>query len=381
VNANAGPAQPVDGDDIEQIIATIWEDLLGVSNVGSDESFFDLGGTSLIAARMFALITQRCGRRLPISTLVNAPTIAQLADVVRDVEHEAKGIVEIQKGDGSRPPLFLIHAEGGHVLMYRELAHFLGEDWTVYGIQSRGLDGSSEPSDSIEEMASRYISEMREIQPSGPYFLGGWCLGGMIGIEMASQLEASGERVDWLGMIQNRHPNYWKQRDQAPRVKQSVWRAGDRFAIESSNLSGLDGLAKLQYLVRKARRALTQLWARMPIRGKRSALVTELVATEACTRAHRDAYWSYEASPYGGRVAVLVSTDQPRGVQSDPTLGWGPFLQGPTELYEVLSHHGNVIHGERSRIVADIISSSIDALLSSQKTETDHAESGAEPTR
>src|SRR5690606_16298158 len=97
---SGGTQSPAGGDEIERTIATIWEELLGIGDIGVDDSFFDLGGTSLTAARMFALISQRCGRRLPLSTLVNAPTVAQLAAAVRDVAQETPSLVEIQPGDG-----------------------------------------------------------------------------------------------------------------------------------------------------------------------------------------------------------------------------------------------------------------------------------------
>ena len=362
------------GDGIEQIIATIWEDLLGVSQIGPDDSFFDLGGTSLSAARMFALITQRCGPRLPLSTLVNAPTVATLADAVRNAGEETPSLVEIQRGDGRAAPLFLIHAEGGHVLMYRDLARLLGTDMTVFGLQSRGLDGSSEPSHDIEEMAGRYVAEIRTVQPDGPYFLGGWCLGGTIAYEMAKQLESQGEEVAWLGMIQARHTSYWQSRDQAPTVQRVAWRVADRTAFESKSISELTGKAKLQYIAEKARRGAMRSVARVSADRPRGALVTELAAANACGRAHLDAYWAYDPGPYDGRVAFVRASNQPLGVQPDPTLGWGPLLKGEVEMYEIPAFHGNIIHGERTELVAHVLRPSIDAA----RRATVAAESGAD---
>jgi phthiocerol/phenolphthiocerol synthesis type-I polyketide synthase E len=355
-----GAADP-SSDQVDQIIATIWEELLGVERIGPDESFFDLGGTSLTAARMFALITQRCGPRLPLSTLVNAPTVATLADAVRNADAETPSLVQIQSGDGLTPPVFLIHAEGGHVLMYRDLARLLGTDLTVYGIQSRGLDGSSEPSDDIEEMADRYVSEIRKVQPDGPYYVGGWCLGGTIAYEMAKKLEDQGQEVAWLGMIQARHTSYWQSRDQAPTVQRLAWRVADRTSFESQSIAELEGKAKLQYITEKARRTAMRSMARVSADRPRGALVTELAAANACGRAHLDAYWSYDPGPYDGRVAFVRATNQPSGVQPDPTLGWGPLLKGEVELYEIPAFHGNIIHGERTAMVAEVLRPSIDA--------------------
>jgi phthiocerol/phenolphthiocerol synthesis type-I polyketide synthase E len=353
-------------DDIQLAIASIWEDLLGVSGIGPNESFFDLGGTSLTAARMFALLTQRTGRRLPISTLVNASTIGALARAVREADDESPSLVEIQVGDGSRPPLFLIHAEGGHVLMYRDLARELGPEWSVFGIQSRGLDGESQPSNSIEEMAGRYISEIRSVQAEGPYYLGGWCLGGTIGFEMARQLEEAGERVAWLGMIQSRHPSYWASRDGAPLTKRLAWRAADRTSFESASVAERQGREKMGYVAEKVRRSAMRAWARVPLEGDRGAMVTELAAAGACGRAHLEAYWAYDPPPYDGRVVLVRSSSQPHGIEPDHSLGWASLLQGETEYYEVPSYHGNIIHGERVPLVADIIRSSVQAAIQSE---------------
>lgn len=367
---------------VEETIAKIWEELLGVRGVGPNESFFELGGTSLAAARMFALITERLGRRLPLSTLVTANTISSLAAIIRDgAESETPSIVEVQLGDGTKPPIFLMHAEGGHVLMYRDLALGLGPEWTLYGIQSRGLDGATQPSDSVEEMAARYLSEVRQVQPEGPYYLGGWCLGGTIGYEMTKLLEAEGEKVAWLGMIQTRHTEYWASRDEAMALRRLTWRTADRLAAETENLSELRGKAKFRLVSEKARRVVMRSWARVDVDGPRHSYVTELAASNACDAAHLKAYWAYEPEPYDGKVTILYSSNQPRGVEPDPTLGWAPLLRGEVDLYEVPGHHGNVIHGERIPIVADIIRTTIEAARSEASANHEPRVGAAEGSR
>ncbi len=343
-------------DMIEATIAKIWEELLGVSDVGPDESFFELGGTSLAAARMLALVTDRLGRRLPLSTLIASNTVASLAAAIRDgSEVETPSIVEIQAGDGTKPPIFLIHAESGHILFYRDLAETLGSEWTVYGIQSRGLDGATLPSDSIEEMADRYLSEVRHLQPEGPYYLGGYCLGGTIGYEMTKLLAADGEQVAWLGMIQARHTDYWTSRDQAMVLRRLAWRGADRLVRESSALSELSGTAKFRYVGEKARRVTMKSWARVEVDGPRNSYVAELAASNACDVAHQKAYWDYVPEPYDGKVTFVYSETQPHGVEPDPTLGWAPLLRGEVDLYSVPGHHNNIMEGERVPMLADIL--------------------------
>lgn len=196
--AYAAPGTPV-----EKELAGLWQKLLGVGRIGLNDDFFELGGSSIIAASLFASIEKMFGKRLPLAVLYEAPTIGKLA---AHLGNERPGdawkcLVGIQ-GGGTRPPLFLVHGAGGNILIYRELALRLGAEQPVYGLQSQGLDGRQPPLHSIEEMASRYIEEVRAARPHGPYLLGGYCLGGSIAVEMAHQLRTAGEKVALVALFE-----------------------------------------------------------------------------------------------------------------------------------------------------------------------------------
>jgi len=181
---------------VERKLAAIWEDVLGVKPIGIRTSFFDFGGNSLIAVRLFAKMQPVLGRELPISTLFRAPTIEKLAKELRPNagDESYPTLVPIKPG-GSKPPFFCAHGGLGGTLYFGPLASHLSPDQPFYGIESEGLDGSTMRHATLEEMASYYISEIRRIQPHGPYFLGGYCLGGIIAFEMAQQLLRRGEQV------------------------------------------------------------------------------------------------------------------------------------------------------------------------------------------
>lgn len=188
---------------VQQTLHRIWTEVLGLAPTGINDDFFDLGGNSLAAAELFSRIERAFGKRLPLSTLYQAPTIRKMAAHV-GTEMPCttwKCLVKIQ-GEGSRPPLFLAHGAGGNVLVYRELAHRLGNYQPVYGLQSRGLDGTQPLLTSIEDMAACYLSEIRTVQAHGPYLLGGYCMGGTIAIEMARQLRSDGETVALLALFE-----------------------------------------------------------------------------------------------------------------------------------------------------------------------------------
>jgi len=191
------------GNEIEQGVANIWHELLGVEQVRIHDNFFDLGGNSLIAVSLFARIEKVFGKKLPLSTLYESPTVEQLANILRNEEWTApwSSLVKIKLG-GTKPPLFLVHAAYGNVLNYRALASHLGSDQPVYGLQARGLDGKQPFLTRIEDMAAYYVSEIKNIQPEGPYLLGGYCLGGTIALEMARQFHAQGQEVPLLALLE-----------------------------------------------------------------------------------------------------------------------------------------------------------------------------------
>lgn len=189
-------------DETENRLRKIWEDLLGVSPIGLNQNYFELGGSSILAAGLFARIEREFHRRLPLTSLFEAPTVAELAVLLRDGETTAEWspLVTIQ-AKGSRPPLFLMHGGGGNVLIYSALAKHLGTDQPVYGLQSPGLNGKRPFLKTIEEMATLYLQGLRRFQPHGPYYLGGYCLGGTLAYEMAQRLRDQGEEVALLALF------------------------------------------------------------------------------------------------------------------------------------------------------------------------------------
>jgi aspartate racemase len=193
-------------DSIEAQLVTIWQKVLDVAPVGVADNFFDLGGHSLLAVRLFAQIENRFGKALPLATLFQAPTIRDLAAVLR---HEGcrqwSSLVAI-RASGSKPALFCIHGAGANVLIYRPLANHLDSDHPVYALQALGLDGVTRPLTRVEEMAAHYLKEIRAVQPKGPYYLVGGSFGGLVAFEMAHQLQAAGEQVAMLALLDTYSP-------------------------------------------------------------------------------------------------------------------------------------------------------------------------------
>ncbi|HHW1646974.1 non-ribosomal peptide synthetase [Pseudomonas aeruginosa] len=178
-------------DDYERTLAGLLGELLDRPQVGIRDSFFDLGGTSLSAMRFMLLIEKRYGVDLPMAALIETPTVEGLAERLRErsAVRAFDPLVPIRAG-GSRPPLFLVHPLGGHVLCYLPLVRALPPDQPVYALQAAGTGQGSTPLAVLEDIAASYLAAIRRVQPEGPYYLGGWSFGGFVAYEMARQLRA-----------------------------------------------------------------------------------------------------------------------------------------------------------------------------------------------
>lgn len=195
---NAGP--PVSGSHVaprtptELMLAGIWTKVLGVKQIGVHDDFFEFGGHSLLAAQAVSEIRRRTGKTLPLAALYQMPTIDQVAQVLnKESPAPAVSPVLAQK-TGSRTPLFWVGIN-------TYLPRYLGPDQPLYGIISQGQLDRPVIHDSVEELAARLIKEMRRVQPSGPYLLGGHCFPGMVALEMAQQLSGQGEDIALLCLV------------------------------------------------------------------------------------------------------------------------------------------------------------------------------------
>ena len=331
---------------IEKALANIWQEMLAVEQVGVHDNFFELGGHSLLAVRLFAVIEKKFGKRLPLATLFQAPTVAEVADLLEREDRSAawSSLVPLQRL-GSKQPFFCVHAVGGNVLEYYDLARHLGPEQPFYGLQSRGLDGKQQPHTRITEMAAHYIKEIREFQPDGPYLIGGRSLGGMIAFEMASQLKAAGQDVGLLALLDSYPVGYSKMAQPAGTFGGTVGRTVRRLRAHLSNLRGLSFKEKSLYLFEKAQYA--------PIRMK--SLVWRAIYRCyknlgcALPRALRDvpefnwlAAHTYVPHLYDGKVTLFWASRDVRA-SFDLVTGWRVLAGGGMDVHEIPGSHLDMI--------------------------------------
>jgi acyl transferase domain-containing protein len=226
----SAPATAAPRDDYERALCGLWSELLGAPNVGIHDNFFDLGGHSLIAVRLFSRIRKLYSVSFGLAVLFEAPTVAACAALLRkelgtpagepsspvapapvaaltdrsgvpmDVIRRSPCLVPIQP-NGARRPLFTFPGIGGNVVGFQALTKSLPPDQPVIGLQSLGVDGGHQPLLSMREIAAHFITELRSVQPVGPYLLGGFSFGGIVGLEVAQQLQAAGDRVELLALF------------------------------------------------------------------------------------------------------------------------------------------------------------------------------------
>ncbi|MEM7344017.1 MAG: amino acid adenylation domain-containing protein [Chloroflexota bacterium] len=187
---------------VELQLGQIWQEVLDLTNISIRANFFDIGGHSLMAIRLMALIQEQFDQKLALATLFEYPTIETFAAFLQQQTTTEMGspIVPIQRR-GTKPPLFFVPGPAGNPIYLYPLARHLGSDQPFYGLQSPGLDGSTEPLATIEAVAAHFVTAIQQIQPEGPYYLGGHSAGGKVALEMAQQLLHQGHQVAMLAIF------------------------------------------------------------------------------------------------------------------------------------------------------------------------------------
>ena len=355
-------------DSLEQMLVQLWARILEVPRVGVHDNFFEMGGHSLLAVRLMAEIERRLKVRLPLALLLQSPTVAALAQCLRDGNWKPswQSLVPVRPG-GSKPPLFLMHAHGGNVLEYYPLATHLDPDQPVYALQSRGLDGHIVKGQSVEEMAAEYVREIRNLQPSGPYFLGGFCFGGLLALDAARQLRAAGEDVALLVVIQTIHPAAARFRPEVSRFRRLWLRVLRRMGLEREKLShrGAHYFRERAERVWEVASALPAIWFEdLTGRSERSAKKPAMSYVLAAITIENDKASSrYTPRPYAGNVLLLRARHHLPGLVAGDSLGWEDIFRGNLKICEVPGYQENILLEPHVARLAGVISAHLHSEL------------------
>ncbi|MEP1076598.1 amino acid adenylation domain-containing protein [Leptolyngbya sp. PL-A3] len=403
----------------ESTLANIWQDLLRLKQVSIYDNFFELGGHSLLATQMASRIRDAFSVDIPLRRIFEAPTIAQLAHILETLQtttslsqtpplirldrtahrrslasltppppptpspppptplplaptasHSWTPLVPLALG-GTQPPLFCIHPIFGMVLPYMELAHHLGGDRNLYGLQPLGLDGKHPPINQIEAMARYYIQAIQTIQPHGPYYLGGWSFGGLVAFEMAQQLTQAGESVALLAIFDTAAPIAANR--PTPResltflLKTALWSTLP-FLLDY----GAIAISRLSQVLQRSRAISTQTtsqsdwlsrwqwWAIARLMPEESRLrLLDESAIGPMLRifaANSQAAYHYAPQPYPQPITLFQAMGASQHSQSDTTLGWNqltPYVQ----VHTVPGNHLSMLKPPHVQTLAQILKS------------------------
>ena len=338
-------------DDVEKRLAEIWQDVLGVNRVEAGDDFFELGGHSLLALRLIARVETVFARKIPVSAVFQARTVAQMANLLREESQppRASSIVEIQS-HGHRPPLMLVHGAGGGMLWgYTALAQHLGTDQPVYAFKSRGLDGGEEFA-TIEEIARHYVADLRAFQPHGPYCLGGYCFGGNVAYEMAREIRAHGEQVALLALINCMPPNSSYERI----------RFSPAFGVEflknvaywSRYVLRLKHGRRWEFLSWKLRAIRTKLQHKLRLSGAASLdfniadfvdLASQPEGRRSLWEAHAHALFQHHPKAYAGRITLFRTQGHALLCSFNEAYGWRDLATDGVAVHIVSGAHETVM--------------------------------------
>ncbi|MEI6226976.1 MAG: alpha/beta fold hydrolase, partial [Deltaproteobacteria bacterium] len=296
-----------------------------------------------LAARLFARIERSTGVSLPHGALLEHQTVEQLATLIR-ARRQGTGVhppgpffvVPIHAG-GTRAPFFCVHGAGGNVLNLVALGRHLASDRPFYGVQARGLDGVEPPFSSIEQMADAYLAEIRAVQPRGPYFLGGYCGGGLVAYEMAQRLRATGERVALLALIDSPSPLL-----PPPESRIRRW---SRMLREKDAGSILER-ARLKW--RRDTGAARTAGALRFHKGRGGPIPHEL-RDQWLTNEFMQTAASYEIRPYSGELVLFRARDE--SVAGPANLGWGDLAAGGLRVEDVPGDHHSLAEEPHVRVL------------------------------
>ena len=326
-----GPENP-----LELQLQLLFERVLKTAPISVDASFFELGGDSLQALELLVEIEKSTGRQLPLGTLYQSSTVEALAREIRTRASDRpwSSLVPLQTS-GKRPPLFLLHTTPGDILGYGNLVYRLGPDQPCYGLQSLGLKDPGLSHTSVPQMARYYVDLVREFQPHGPYYLGGWCYGGIVAVEMARLLKQQGEDIALLALLEtvamparwSNIPYFLHRLRCFARMSPDRWinyfRAKARYTRESR-------------IANKMRFRQADMSPDGEIRDPR------LLKLEQVYNTNLTALKDYRTEPFDGRVTLFNAAEKDSALIPDPQYGW-VGLAREIKVHEVPGNHDTML--------------------------------------
>jgi thioesterase domain-containing protein/acyl carrier protein/NAD(P)-dependent dehydrogenase (short-subunit alcohol dehydrogenase family) len=380
--------------ELQSAIASLWQELFAISPIGIHDNFFDLGGDSMLAIQLVARLQEHFQVELPLAEALQHPTVAEQAATIEMTRRGGRSqqpspIVTIQPV-GEHPPFFCIHPAGGIVHCYVELARLLGKEQPFLALQHPGIDGNPAPYSTFEAMATHYLAAIREVQPHGPYYLGGWSFGGTVAFEIAQRLLAAGETVALLAMLDTPAPTTVGGMALRPAFDAAgifVFMArsigavfGSELNITYEQLKDLTPAEQFDYVLAQAVRSQD---AQALAQG-REQLVRIIELFKLSDVAER----SYIPRVYPGRITMLrvqsMDDYEFTGYKNhpqlhNPTFGWDTLSTQPVEVHQVPGTHMSMVAHPYVPVIAATLQQVLTTAQAGGATQNHPAEATVRP--
>jgi amino acid adenylation domain-containing protein len=330
--------------EVERALAAVWQAVLGVERVGRHDDFFALGGDSMRAVEVVAR-ARRVGLDVTLRQLFERPVLAGLAATEDVAAAPTWPSLVAVRPHGAKPPLFCVPPHGGTTLVFTDLARCLGPDQPVYGLEPVGLRGEAAPHARIEAMAAHYLSEIRALQPEGPYYLGGKCFGGIVAFEMAQQLRAQGQEVALLALFDVMRPPNLAPPERADRPRGHYVR---RFFVRLRR-------GELGEVVRKR---LRKRWRRVDQWWRHHRKNPRLHTVRS---AHREARHRYVAEPYPGELVLFRAAEVGGRSVERVRRRWERLAEGGVTVHVTPGGHRSMMRPPHVETLAERLKPYLDA--------------------
>ena len=355
---------------VEKLTA-VWRMVLEDDTITAFDNFFDNGGHSLRAVRLMTEIKKQLGKQLPLSALISCPTPNEFAKLIDSEQTETlwQCLVPIRK-TGTKMPLYLIHGAGLNVLLYQSMGNYLDSDRPIYALQAKGLDGNSKLSESIEEMASDYIREIRQKQPDGPYAILGFSLGGFIAFEMGRQLQEQNQKVAFLGVIDTvttfANENLPLGRKLFEKIKDFIGKPL-YFVYVFFRESGSDRSKFLKQKAKNVRGMLFYYASRMglykpdskPQKGEND---TPVYLSSKASVVVDTALYKYILKPASLKVDLYRAEKQLFYIPEPKTYGWNRYALDGVNVVNVPGEHSAIFAPPNDKLFANLLNKRLDEI-------------------
>jgi thioesterase domain-containing protein/acyl carrier protein len=333
---------------IELSLVNIWQKLLGIEPIGTQDDFFELGGDSLLAIGLISKIKEKLNKELSTASLYQAPSVEKQAILLmkQDDLLPWSPLVDIQP-EGSKPPLFCVHPAGGHAICYYDLSRCMDKDQPFYGLQAWGLEEGQKPYPTVEEVAAFYLKTIKEHFPHGPYWLAGWSFGGLIAFELAQQFRAQGDEVAFLALFDTQLSDaltgdQLAEEDNAEILVNVMSVMIPDLSLEA--LRELDEEEQLHYVMDKALQVgffppgtdfmvFKRLW---------DVLIT-----------NRRIIQTYIPKIYQGQVSFFQATELGKGLHVVASEAWQQFVGQQLDLHIIPGNHYNMVSSPQVEVLAE----------------------------